>query len=214
MDATQVVAGLVVAQVEELATGIEAAVRARHVAVGFVAARFRERHDLVHPREHDDLFGAEYASCVARESERVADGGAQRPELEAAALIGRQPVRGACRLGGFERREQEARRAPAAVERVRHGDGREPPGRLRLDRHVDAAVDADLEALTQVALGDQFDRVETDPQRGHREQQEGRAGEHRQLHEPEDARSDVQPGRRTEQGPTAFRQHRAAAQTG
>ena len=125
MDATQVVAGLVVAQVEELATGIEAAVRARHVAVGFVAARFRERHDLVHPREHDDLFGAEHASGVAREPERVADGGAQRPELEAAALIGRQPVRGACRLGGFERREQEARRAPAAVERVRHGDGRE-----------------------------------------------------------------------------------------
>ena len=40
---------------------------------------------------------------MARETERVTDGCAQWPELEATSLVGGQPVRGARRLLGDER---------------------------------------------------------------------------------------------------------------
>ena len=53
-----------------------------------------------------------------RETERIADRRAQRTDLVAAPPFGRDAVRGACGRARRERREQEARVAAAAVERV------------------------------------------------------------------------------------------------
>ena len=135
------------------------------------------------------------------------DGGAQRTDLEAPAPIGGESVRRPRDLARFERREQESRRAATAVERVRHRERRQPPVRVRLHDHVDAPVDADLESLPQVPVRLQVDRVVAHPQPGHREQQQTDAGEHDQLHQAEDPRPDVEPGRGTEQRPAAPSEH-------
>ena len=77
--------------------------------------------------------------------------GAQRADLEAAAPIGGEAVRGARVLARFERGEQEPRRArrPRSKASETESVGMPPVGR-RLHDDVDAAVDTDLQALLQL----------------------------------------------------------------
>ena len=83
-------------------------------------------------------------------AERIGDRDAQRPDLEAAAAVGGEAVRGARLLAGVQRREQEARRAPAAVERVVDRE-RGACRACACDDDVDPALHADLEPLLQLA---------------------------------------------------------------
>ena len=113
----QVVAGCVLAQRVELAARLDARAHLRLLAVEIEAARLGRRQHVADARIHDHLFGAEHARAL-HEPERIGHRRAQRTDLEAAAPIGGEAVRRARFLAGVQRREQEARGAPAAVERV------------------------------------------------------------------------------------------------
>ena len=108
----QVVAGRVVAEREELAARLDPRrARAAWSRSRSIAAGLGRRHDVVHARVDDDLFGAEHAPRAARRArtDRRPSRAADRPRSGRADRSGsgtrRAPSSPAC-----ERREQEPRR--------------------------------------------------------------------------------------------------------
>ena len=129
--APQVVAHLVVAQGHELVAEIaHDRARRRRLVLGADAAPDRDRrHDLVHARAHDELRLARARLAAAGETERVGDRHREGTDAVAAAPTGRDAVRGAGGRPGRERRDEEARRAPAFVEPVGGGEQGSGPRR-------------------------------------------------------------------------------------
>src|SRR5262249_8099920 len=136
-----------------------------------------------------------------------------RSYFEMAAAISGEAVRGSCVLAGRERRHQEACRAATSVEGVGQRNGRRAL-RGRGQREVDSTFAAYLEALAQVG-----GRRERRPTRPHpevrRDQQDGgRDGEHCELYETQQPRSQIEPDGRPHERPAPARDHQLVRATG
>ena len=115
----QVVAGRVLAQRHEVAARLDPGAHGGVVAVEVETADVGRRRRSSWTRGYT-------MTCSVPSTRRLAETSpngsrerrAQRTDLEAAAAIGREAVRGARLLAGRERREQEAGRPAALVERV------------------------------------------------------------------------------------------------
>ena len=144
----------------------------------------------------------------SNEPERVGDRRAQRPDLEAAAPIGGEAVRGARLLAGVQRREQEARGAAAAVERVVDRE-RRPCGRVATTtmstRPCTPTCSRSFSSRAARAAAASRKRTHTNADE---QRQGGGDREHRQLHEPEDAPGDEEPDRGSDERPPPAGDHR------
>ena len=197
--AAQVVADLVLAQRDELVAEVahDRARRARLVLGADAAPDRDRRHDVVHAWAHDELGLARAGLAAAGQAERIGDRDRERPDAVAAAATGGDAVRGAGGGAGRERRDEEARRAPAFVEPVGGGEQGSGAGAEVLDQQVDAALGADVQAVGVHAPAHRQRGRGLEPQpRGGRDHQHQRGEpEHQHLDGAEQVAADDEPER-------------------
>ena len=92
VDAPEVVARQVLAHEVELASDIGSADQFGGVRIVIVAAEFGEGHEFVDAGVNEHLGARRQFEVALAQSERVAEGGAQRPKFEAAASVAVWPM--------------------------------------------------------------------------------------------------------------------------